>query len=524
MKKKRSDDARHIEGWQSKNERIESLLNVLYDFRFNTVKSRTEYRAADSSDLYQPVTKFVLNSFRRRLDATAGIVTSAENIRTILESDFARKVHPIQEYFNALPLLNPAEHGHIDRLLNTVQVANPGKWEEYFTKWLIGVVANAMNDTGCQNHTCLVLTGDKQGQFKSWWLDNLCPPLLKNYLFTGKIDPQGKDILTLIAEYLFINIDDQLKELNKQNENALKNLITTPAVKYRRPLREDNTPSFKVDYNANLWCDYGTGEGGTLIDLVMKQNGCNAYGAICRLEQGNTASFSFHGKDLPERDTKRQAASPIEIRRIQPLQNPALMRYLQERGISPGTAAPYVQEMYYRIGGKPYFALAFKNDSGGYELRNPRFKGSTSKDITHIRQQGEPREKCLVFEGFMDYLSFLTLRMKNCPTMPDLDRQDYVILNSTANVPKAIDVLFPYKRIHCMLDNDEAGFRATQAIALEYSYRVRDFSDNYRGYSDLNDYLCGRKQEQKNSTSQAQEIKRETGQRATPKQKRGRGI
>ena len=91
MKKKRSDDARHIEGWQSKNERIESLLNVLYDFRFNTVKSRTEYRAASSSGLYQPVTKFVLNSFRRRLDATAGIVTSADNIRTILESDFARK-------------------------------------------------------------------------------------------------------------------------------------------------------------------------------------------------------------------------------------------------------------------------------------------------------------------------------------------------------------------------------------------------------------------------------------------------
>ena len=293
---------------------------------------------------------------------------------------------------------------------------------------------------------------------------------------------------------------------------------------YRSPLREDNTPSFKVDYNANLWCDYGTGEGGTLIDLVMKQNGCNAYGAICRLEQDDTTSFSFHGKDLPERDTKRQAASPIEIRRIQPLQNPALMRYLQERGISPGTAAPYVQEMYYRIGGKPYFALAFRNDSGGYELRNPRFKGSTSKDITHIRQQGEPREKCLVFEGFMDYLSFLTLRMKNCPTMPDLDRQDYVILNSTVNVPKAIGVLYPYERIHCMLDNDKSGYEATRAIELEYSYRVRDFSGNYRGYSDLNDYLCGRKQEQKNSTSQAQAIKQETGQRAAPRQKRGRGI
>ena len=229
------NEAEHIEGRLSKNERIERLLNSLYDFRFNIVKSRTEYRVIHASGLYQPVTKFALNSFRRKLDVTAGVATSAENIRMILESDFVSKVHPIREYLTALPLLNPAGHGYIKKLLNTVQVANPGKWEEYFTKWLVGVVANAMNDTGCQNHTCLVLTGDKQGQFKTWWLDNLCPSPLKNYLFTGKIEPQSKDILTLIAEYLFINIDDQLKELNKQNENALKNLITTPAVKYRRP-------------------------------------------------------------------------------------------------------------------------------------------------------------------------------------------------------------------------------------------------------------------------------------------------
>lgn len=166
--------------------------------------------------------------------------------------------------FKAIYPVDPAEHGHIGRLLNTVQVANPGKWEEYFTKWLVGVIANAMNDTGCQNHTCLVLTGDKQGQFKSWWLDNLCPTPLKNYLFTGKIDPQGKDILTLIAEYLFINIDDQLKELNKQNENALKNLITTPAVKYRRPYdvyieEYPHLASFMASVNGNEFLTDPTG-------------------------------------------------------------------------------------------------------------------------------------------------------------------------------------------------------------------------------------------------------------------------
>ena len=358
-----------------------------------------------------------------------------------------------------------------------------------------------------------------------------------NPLKKKKIDvvvPRASSYSLLASLLLSLNKKIKIMTYKEANNISIKDYLNSLGIQpvtekgsygmYRSPLREDNTPSFKVDYNANLWCDYGTGEGGTLIDLVMKQNGCNAYGAICRLEQDDTASFSFHGKDLPERDTKRQAASPIEVRRIQPLQNPALMRYLLERGISPGTAAPYVQEMYYRIGGKPYFALAFRNNSGGYELRNPRFKGSTSKDITHIRQKGEPREKCLVFEGFMDYLSFLTLRMKNCPTMPDLDRQDYVILNSTVNVPKAIDVLYPYERIHCMLDNDEAGYKATRAIELEYSYRVRDFSHNYRGYSDLNDYLCGRKQEQKNAASQVQETKQKTGQCAVQKQKRGRGI
>ena len=200
-----------------------------------------------------------------------------------------------------------------------------------------------------------------------------------------------------------------------------------------------------------------------------------------------------------------------------------MLRYLQGRGINIELAKRECKELHFT--NKPFFAIGFPNMAGGYEVRNSFFKGCIApKDITHIRQQGEPREKCLVFEGFMDYLSFLTLRMKNCPTMPDLDRQDYVILNSTVNVPKAIDVLSPYERIHCMLDNDETGYKATRAIELEYSYRVRDFSHNYRGYSDLNDYLCGRKQEQKNAASQVQEIKQKTGQRAAPRQKKGRGI
>lgn len=126
-------------------------------------------------------------------------------------------------------------------------------------------------------------------------------------------------------------------------------------------------------------------------------------------------------------------------------------------------------------------------------MRNRFFKGCIApKDISHIRQSREPREKCLVFEGMTDYLSFLTLRMKNCPTMPNLDGQDYVILNSVSNVCKAIDVLHGYERIHCLLDNDEAGRKAYWELAGEFAGRIRDFSHNYNGHKDLNDYLCGK--------------------------------
>ena len=151
-----------------------------------------------------------------------------------MESDFCNKVNPIREYLLNLPKPKGEDESEIIRLANCVVVRNPDKWQHYFVKWLVAVVANAMDDLQCRNHTCLVLTGE-QGKFKTTFLDLLCPEELKSYLFTGKIDPQGKDVQTLIAEYLFINIDDQLKALNKRDENELKNLITTPRVKYRRP-------------------------------------------------------------------------------------------------------------------------------------------------------------------------------------------------------------------------------------------------------------------------------------------------
>lgn len=245
----------------TKNEKIESFLSDKYDFRFNMIKSKPEYKRK-SEKYFRSITKFDLNTLKRELDKKE-YYTSTDNIRSILESDFSDKINPVQEYFHSLPRANPQLNNYIIKLADTVEVSNPDKWTDYLTKWLVAVVANALNDVSCQNHTCLVLTGD-QGKFKTTWLDLLCPKVLSSYLYTGKIDPQNKDVLTLIAEYLLINIDDQLKALNKKDENELKNFITMPFVKYRRPYdvyieEYPHLASFMASVNGNDFLTDPTG-------------------------------------------------------------------------------------------------------------------------------------------------------------------------------------------------------------------------------------------------------------------------
>ena len=251
----------------SKNSEIEAYLSSRYEFRYNTVLGRTEYRRMNSSD-FTKVGRYEINTLRRELDNDVGIITSSDNLYSIIESSFSPRINPIQEYFKGLPLVDvssstPFSLKPISDLASCVAVRNPDKWMPYLTKWLVAVVANAMDDRECRNHTCLVLTGE-QGKFKTTFLDLLCPPALHGYSYTGKIYPQEKDTLTYIGQNLIVNIDDQLKALNKRDENELKNLITCPMVKYRMPYdkyveEHPHLASFVASVNGNDFLTDPTG-------------------------------------------------------------------------------------------------------------------------------------------------------------------------------------------------------------------------------------------------------------------------
>ena len=255
MKKENSDNT-------SKNIQIEEFLSERYEFRYNSVLHRAEYRPRGTDD-YTAIDRYCINTLKRALDKEASVQTSPENLYSIIESDFSPRINPVQAYFHSLPIMEEAKKGAITVLANCVSVANPEKWKEYLTKWLVAVVANAMDDRQCRNHTCLVLTGE-QGRFKTTFLDQLCPPSLSDYRYTGKIYPQEKDVLSLIGQNLIINIDDQLKALTKRDENEMKNLITCPQVKYHIPYEKlieerPHLASFVASVNGNDFLTDPTG-------------------------------------------------------------------------------------------------------------------------------------------------------------------------------------------------------------------------------------------------------------------------
>ena len=280
---------------------------------------------------------------------------------------------------------------------------------------------------------------------------------------------------------------------------------------YLSPLREERMASFSVNYNENVWYDHGTGEGGSIIDLVVRMENCSVGEAIGRLEDNATNGIV---PSYIERERSNVAdKSRIEILSVAELTHPALVGYLRDRGIDQSTVQKYCHEVRYSIGGREYFAIGFKNDAGGWELRNRNFKGSsTPKNITTI-QNGS--DTVMVFEGFFDFLSYLSLKNNPSPTI------DTAILNSVTNLAKAIPFLQSHRTVHAFLDNDDAGRKALTRLREKLpGSEVVDQSPFYRNHADLNDYWREKSKPGKRSepTNAAVQIKRQI-----PVKKRGGG-
>lgn len=253
---------------------------------------------------------------------------------------------------------------------------------------------------------------------------------------------------------------------------------------YISPLREEKTASFKVNKFFNIWYDHGWRIGGDIINLVMYQFNTNVSGALKRLENA-FGGAGIIAPILPENHRSFEKKDSRKITAVKPLSYFPLISYLRERKIDIGIAKNYLVEVYYKSWNKSYFSLGFQNDLWWYEIRNSFFKGSFSpKTITTLKGNDESK-KILLFEGFLDFLSYLSYIQKQ-------KLNDHIlVLNSVAMKDKAVEKIRELKpaELHFYFDNDKAGETAKEWILKETGLKGVHKNTYYAGFKDLNDFI-----------------------------------
>ena len=256
------------------------------------------------------------------------------------------------------------------------------------------------------------------------------------------------------------------------------------------PYRNERKPSFHVNPRKGVWFDFGSGAGGDIFTLAGEL--CDSTDFIRQAEYiAEKMQMPIAKPYKPEPFIEQPTFEDVKISK---LVSPALLCYLANRGIPADIAQRYCVQVDYKLHGKSYYAIGFENSAHGFELRSSFFKGSyPPKHITHV---ANGNARCNVFEGFIDFLSAERLGLN--------DGNDSVVLNSVANVGKAIATLTEYPLILCYLDNDTAGRAAVARLRREFGDRVCDKSALYPDHKDLNDFLCQREQSQASGLSYAE--------------------
>jgi len=261
---------------------------------------------------------------------------------------------------------------------------------------------------------------------------------------------------------------------------------------YLSPLREEKEASFKVNKEKNVWYDHGIGKGGNLVDFVMEFYRCNISEALQKLSLFQPQSIIKSIAQTPPVHLQKNGlknelvAGEMAIKIItakQPIESLMLCSYLRRRGIDKNIADKFCHEVVFKMGDKEkeYIAIGFKNNLGGFELRNEYFKGSSHpKNVTYL--DNKAINNITVFEGFFDFLSYQTIHQNQ-----QQELTNFLVLNSLAFFERSLHLMEKYENIHLFLDNDKAG-RNCLDLAQKRSRNFKDESKLYSKYKDLNEW------------------------------------
>lgn len=248
------------------------------------------------------------------------------------------------------------------------------------------------------------------------------------------------------------------------------------------PGRNEKKPSFIIRKKDLKWSDRGlNNKWGDIIDLVMTMNNCNIHTALDIL----LGHYDIK-KVINKEELNYNYEPAIIIDDVFELKSKSLINELIRRKVDVDIARLYCKEAIVKFPNskyrpeKKYNFIAFKNDLGGYELRNRRMKRSNSpKFYTTIPGINEDR---IFFEGFINFLSLLTLNGI------DKTEDTVYVLNSLIYLPQLFSLMKTPGINYMYLDWGHAAEKKYQELKDE-CIEFEDCRDIYYLYDDLNDML-----------------------------------
>lgn len=207
------------------------FIKANFEIRRNMVTM--EYECRDlNSEAFESMNEF--NIYVKM--QISGLNISMNNLEAILRSDFIPLYNPFQHYFSSLPKWDQ-KADYITSLAYFVKTRDRDRFNLHFKKWLIRVVACALDDSFF-NKQAFILVHDKQNSGKSTFCRFLCPSKLSDYIAENlSID---KDSRILLTRNLLINLDE-LSTLSKIEINALKSLFSKDKINDRLPYDRRNS-------------------------------------------------------------------------------------------------------------------------------------------------------------------------------------------------------------------------------------------------------------------------------------------
>lgn len=210
------------------------FLGRRYQLRYNTVMGYAEYRPNNSTyHPWQPVDERAANDLA--LEArTEGLDVWDKDVKRYVNSSYAPRYSPVQEYlWECRGKWDGRDR--IRELARTVPNRNP-YWEQWFYTWFLAMVGQwSATEYARYGNAAVPLLISKQGWNKSTFCQSLLPPELQwGYTQTAR-PSEEKTMLLMMSQMLLINFDEFNKISPQVQQGFLKNMLSLPVVKAKRP-------------------------------------------------------------------------------------------------------------------------------------------------------------------------------------------------------------------------------------------------------------------------------------------------